>query len=645
MRAAGAVAALVLLCLSSLSASAEERILRFASAIEIQPDASLIVSETITVQVEGRAIKRGIYRDFPTRYRDRYGNRVRVGFEVLDVRRDGAPETWQQSALSNGVRVRIGRADRFLENGLHTYVLTYRTTRQIGFFDDFDELYWNVTGTDWAFPIDTAEALIRLPGEAPVLNVTAYTGRPGEQGTDWRAERDGTAVRFAATRPLAPGEGLTVVVSWPKGFVTAPSSANRLNWFIRDNAVTGVIFAGVLAVLTYYLLAWYHFGRDPAPGTIIPRFKPPKNLSPAAARFITHMGFDQTAYAAALINMAVKGYLLIEEDERDEAPFRLRRREGADPLSLSTGERRLAKALFKSGPSVALKNTNHRVVGKSLKALKATLRNEFEQGYFIRNTRLFLIGFGLTVATLIAATLISDAAPQTFISGIFLLVLSAIATYLVLRFVGARLAVAVPSLSMLAGTLGSGRVNLVAVILFMIITGFNVVALSLLNLSGGLGQILGFATLGGVNVLFFFLLKAPTLAGRALMDEIDGFRHYLSVAEKDRLNVLNPPEKTPELFERYLPYALALGVENEWSEQFADMLAAATTTPDGRGTSYQPHWYRGRAWHNGHMRDFSSALGSGLTKAVAASASPPGSHSGGGGFSGGGGGGGGGGGW
>ena len=145
-----------------------------------------------------------------------------------------------------------------------------------------------------------------------------------------------------------------------------------------------------------------------------------------------------------------------------------------------------------------------------------------------------------------------------------------------------------------------------------------------------------------INALFYHLLKAPTLMGRKLMDKIEGFKLYLSVAEKERLNILNPPERTPELFEKYLPYALALDVEHEWSEQFATVLAASAV-----GGRYRPSWYNGNSWRTDGIRGVTSSLGSSLTGAISSSATAPGSSSGsgGGGSSGGGGGGGGGGGW
>ncbi|RLA26084.1 MAG: hypothetical protein DRR11_20235, partial [Gammaproteobacteria bacterium] len=118
---AGLFALIALGFLAPTTVAADERITRFASDITINPDASLKVIETITVRSEGRSIRRGIYRDFPTTYKDRLGNRIRVKFNVLEVRRNNVSESWSIESLSNGIRVRIGNANRLLDTGLHEY--------------------------------------------------------------------------------------------------------------------------------------------------------------------------------------------------------------------------------------------------------------------------------------------------------------------------------------------------------------------------------------------------------------------------------------------------------------------------------------------------------------------------------------------
>jgi hypothetical protein len=142
-------------------AMAEEVIRNFVSDVTVNVDGSLDVVETITLRSEGLQIRRGILRDFPTTYTDKNDVRVRVGFEVTSVERDGRDENYAVESISNGQRIKIGNADVLLDDGEHTYKITYHTTRQLGFFENFDELYWNVTGSGWTFPIERASTIIR----------------------------------------------------------------------------------------------------------------------------------------------------------------------------------------------------------------------------------------------------------------------------------------------------------------------------------------------------------------------------------------------------------------------------------------------------------------------------------------------------
>lgn len=627
---------LLLLVLGSSPGLADERILTFISDVVIHPDASLTVTETIKVQAEGRSIKRGIIREFPTTYRDRFGTTVRVGFEVVDVRRDGVVENYRVESSAKGKKVYIGRKEVFLRPGVYTYTISYRTDRQLGYFQDYDELYWNATGNDWTFPIDWAQCRIELPPGARVLQSAAYTGPFGAKGSDYRESRDSKGrVVFTTTRPLGVREGLTVAVAWPKGLVTEPPKEQRLKWWLQDNLSALAALVGLLVTLTYFLVVWYRVGRDPKPGTIIPLFSPPKGFSPAGARYLRRMGYDPKTFAAAVVDMAVKGYLTIEED--DDGHFTLRRRH-KDAPDLDTGELRLGSRLFAYGEAITLKNDNHERINAARKALKESLDREINRVYFNTNRTPFLGGLGLSLLTL-GVIVVTDARLETLFALIWLSAWSVGCAFL-----------AVTVYQSWQRFWGSHR--------FQFGKAFAALGLTIFALPFFLGEIFGlgyfsleysapaavtFAVLVFLNFLFYHLLKAPTLAGRQVMDQLEGFRMYLAVAEQDRLNLLNPPEKTPELFEKYLPYALALDVEVEWSEQFAEVLAQAQV--DGR--PYSPSWYHGTSWDRLGTSGFADSLGSSFSSAIAASAAAPGSvsGSGGGGSSGGGGGGGGGSGW
>ena len=161
----------IALCLiaAACAGHAQERILDYAIEVNVGASGAIDVVEQITVRAEDQQIHRGIYRDFPTRYRDRYGNNVVVGFEVQGVERDGVTEPWFTERRSNGVRVNTGN-DNYLPRlpAEYRYTLHYRTTRQIGFFADHDELYWNAIGTGWDFAIERGSVEVRLPEAVPV---------------------------------------------------------------------------------------------------------------------------------------------------------------------------------------------------------------------------------------------------------------------------------------------------------------------------------------------------------------------------------------------------------------------------------------------------------------------------------------------
>lgn len=277
---------------------AMERITSYTSAILVNPDGSMTVREVISVQAEGNRIKRGIYRDFPTDYVDRSGNRVRVRFDVISVRRNHAPVVWSLKREGNGWRVYMGSMSQTIPPGLYTYELTYQTDRQLGFFSGYDELYWNVTGNGWAFPIDAVRAVVMLPGEGNqrFLEQHAFTGVAGSRDSDAVIAMDsGGQVVFETTRSLSPGEGLTIVSAFTKGLVVEPTREKRIKWMLADNRNLLEGLAGLLLLLAYYLVAWAAVGRDPHSGPIVPLYEPPEGLSPAAVRYIQRMGFDRKA--------------------------------------------------------------------------------------------------------------------------------------------------------------------------------------------------------------------------------------------------------------------------------------------------------------------------------------------------------------
>jgi len=562
---------LVLLLLAlPLSVLADERILSFHSDIRVMTDGMIEVTERITVRAEGNRIKRGIYRDFPTEYEDRLGNEYQVAFTPRAVLRNDQSEPYHTQTIRRGVRTYFGSANRFIEHGVHEYTFRYEASRMLGFFEEHDELYWNVTGFDWTFPIDKATATVVLDFDAPLSGISfeAYTGPFGARGNDYKSHIDSSrSVHFEATKPLSPVNGITIVVAWPKGLVDEPTRADRVGWLLKDNKNLLAAVIGFLLLLTYYVPVWRKHGRDPEEGVVVTRYEPPSGFSPASLRYIRQMYYDDKVMTAAVVNLAVKGYL---EIKRSGSKHWLIKTE-SDLLrpELAAGERELLAGLFRDGPEIELDDKNHRTLGKARAEHSDSLKDDYKSKYFRTNGLLNIPASAIVLVTTLVAV-----------------------------------------------NIGRGATPLVIAVI-----------------------VLSFLT----TAFFAIIMKRPTIRGRKVLDEMLGFKDFLEIAEKEELNLRNPPEKTPELFEMFLPFALALGVDQQWSERFASLLASIR---DPNGDAYRPSWYNG-SWNSSNLSKTTNKLSGSLNSAIGSSVSPPGSSSGsgGGGSSGGGGGGGGGGGW
>jgi len=612
--------AAVLLAACLLPAMAVEEIRSFSSRIEVLPDSDLLVTETIRVMPEGNQIKRGIYRDFPTGYSGSFGLQSSVPFELLEASRDGKPEPWRTEKKPNGLRIYLGSGNVFLPHQETTYTIKYRTGRQLGFFKGFDELYWNVTGNGWSFPILSADACVNLPPGATPRSIEAYTGPKGGKGSAFEITgKPGCDVSIGTTKPLRPGEGLTIVVTWPKGFVKAPSQTDKILSAAASNRglVAGAI--GLLAVFGYFLASWSLVGRDPERGVIIPLFAPPEGFTPQAVRYLNGLGTcDNTSLSAAILHLAMHRALTIKESSK--GVYTLTKGNGS---GLDAAGSRLLEALFAGGSSLPLTQANHSTFTAARSVLAKDLAVQAGP-FFARNTAVWVAGLLATLLPLGISLL--DARSRA--GALFMMV------WLTIWSIGC----AALSLSVFKAWHSPNKLAAIPLTLFSLpfFAGWIIGISTLLFLASP--WVCGLYVAGiALCVVFQHLLKRPTPEGQKLRDRILGFKKYLSVAEADRLGLENPPERTPELFEKFLPYALALGVEQAWSEQFADILATASHDPNSSaGTT-------GRVLPLAAASNFPSSFSSAISSASTAPGSSSGS--GGGGSSGGGGGGGGGGGW
>ena len=622
----GALAALMLFV--PATARADERILRYLSDVQVQKDSSIEVTETIDVNVENDRINHGIYRDFPTRYKGSLGTQFHVRLTFEGATLDGNPVQASVAPLGGEVRMKLGDPNRLVSVGQHEYVIRYRATREIGRFRDFDELYWNATGTEWIFPIDVAEARIRLPEAVKFGDRAVYTGPAGSKAHDAEVvdEKPGE-ITFRTTRPLGSYEGLTVAASFAKGVVAAPSSGSRFVDALADYGPPLLGLLSLVGLLAFYYVAWARAGRNPRAGTVVPIFTPPDGLSPAGMRYVTKMGADNRAFAAALVDMGVHGHIrMVEEDEGWLSGKKMRLERLASDNRLPEEENAALSDICATGNSIVMEQKNYQNFMSAKSSLSAVLKNEYEGKLFKRNLgwaaaglMLFAALFWLTCAAVAAATYGSN-------------------LWQIGVVVGSLLVAALLWLAFHNSAVGKCLLTLVGIAALAVAFAVGMPVLAAALSSGWwLSLLLPLLALPIVLSAFWWI-AAPTPEGRKVLDHIAGFKQYLSITESERLDRITPPKDTPELFEKYLPFAIALAVENHWAKRFEGILAAASV--QGQQTF---GWYSGSSSPWSNPTGFVDSVGSSLSSAVGSASTAPGSS--GGGSSGGGGGGGGGGGW
>ena len=622
-------------------ADAQERILRMDVRVRVEADASLTVTERIAFVAEHVEIRRGLIRDIPIVRREN-GRRIAADFKVLSATMDGKTTHYATHRAGNNVEVHLGD-DSYLARGRHEYVLAYRISDQLIFHDDADELYWNVTGNDWIFPIERATLHVDLPKGAIVVERDAATGVTGDKGSGWRLNRDGS---FETTRALSRGEGFTVMVAWPKGFVSEPAKTG-IDALIDRFGYDRLLGASAFFVFAWYALIWLVWGRDPKRGVVFPRWSPPDGLEPAYIGYVRRLKFGPDLLLADLIDLAVRGYLTLEPGERS---LSLRKAGGMGETkgweNLSAPHRMLMEALFLPAASVNRPSTgtltarrlggDPSVVGAADAAdTKKLLKRH--PGFYKGAGRLKLVRWnrgailagllsfgpllilcGYTIDTndllsylpFVVLTIFAGLFVKNMLHFIFHII-PRIRRTLRINRKGGR-----PQESRLAGFVVIFSVFLASIFLSHI--GFVFYrAFGNLAPSGWLQEpfSLGCLAFAVASAVFFsWHMHARTAEGRALLDKVEGFEMYLKTAERHRLEKLYPasvrgfdlgqmPRQTPQLFERLLSYAFALGIAETWADAFTAVLEAA---------DYNPEWQRGRSFNahafTGAMHGMESAM-------------------------------------
>jgi uncharacterized membrane protein len=546
---------------ASAYSTRELRIENFHSETIVMPDGTIDVTETIQAHFIGGPWH-GLYRTIPVEYVTPQGLNYTLFIDVKRVT-DGTGRTlkYESSRERHYRKLKIYVADA--DNSTQSISIEYSVSDALRFFEDRDELYWNVTGDEWDIPIQSASARIILPEGTTNIRANVFTGAYRSRAQNADVDIAGNGVEVRTRDPLHLHEGLTVAVAFDKGFVQEPTTASRLALFFRSNWPLGIPLAAFVAM--FYL--WWTRGRDPRLRPITAQYEPPNQLTPGEVGTLVDNSANMRDITASIVDLAVRGYIAIEEHQKDRMLGLMHdkdynfivQKDRAEWSKLKPHEQTLLEGLFTVG-----------TVGESVSI--SSLENHFYTNLPGIKSNIF-------------SSLVADG-------------------YYTTRPDSVR----------------SAYIAAGVIIGFLIVFG----GIKIASTQGmaPLAFIISGILTGAIVCAFGWFMPAHTEQGTRALEGVLGFEDFLVHVESDRFNRMI---KTPEMFEKFLPFAMALGVEKNWSRAFQGIL----TQP--------PQWYRGSAYGpNFYPMMFTNDLSSMSSRASTVMASAPRS-SGGSGFSGGGG--------
>lgn len=550
----------------------------FSSTINVMPDSSIIVKEKISYDFED-VLRHGITRTIPL-----FNSKNEpIKIEIISVAlNDNDNYKFTTDITNNILTIKIGDPSMLISS-MKEYTIVYRVLGSISYYDNFDEIYWNATGNDWQVSILKSEVSVILPNNVFSTQQSCYYGKPGSKV---QCNISDTNV-FSSNSIINAKEGLTVAVGFSKGVVATYSNIIKIDKYEIPKTFWPLFIPIIVFILMF--IRWFKKGRDPkGTGVIIPQYDVPENLTPIEVGVIINDEIKNKNISAEIIYLATKGYIKIKQVEPDRDNYLCLIKNKDYELTLLK-EEGLLNNIFDKKILKAIFGDNAEIGGKSL---LSSLNNNFYKS--IKDINESVIN-----TLLIKKYYLNFPKMKLHISFIFIGIWIAFMFNIFLNVLGNTDSVS----------------TLFKVILFVSII------LSII-----------------IFLIFNNLMPAKSIKGVALKEYLLGLKEYLQIAEKDRLNFHNAPDKKPEIFESLLPYAMVFRVEELWAKEFKDIY------------NNPPQWYENKSSsftiiNFGHEISIFNTAASSILSSSSSNNRVGMSGSSGGGFSGGGGGGGGGGSW
>lgn len=555
----------------------------FFSRVEIYGDNSIGVTETIQRIVEENDIKPvyGINRYFSKYHNDRMGRIHRTQMTVLEASIDGRPAEAKVLPTLFGIKVSVN-SDTPLLPGNHVFTLTYLMPDKIAEFhgdtneSSFKELIWSVTGEHWPMPITRAAAVLIFPKDAKVLSQSAATGNAFNPSRNFKIKRDEeNNLSFSLSYPLADGEGLTIFANWQDPLATVLPSASALDKFIAEHGTSAAACIAFLFILSYYIATWVGLKKNQTVSKEKTKPVQKGDFSPGVLYYAISKKADAKSLFIMLTSMASKGFLKLAENENKT--FQAIKTTDNES-SLSAIEKKIAKALFSKGStSFDFNQANALVLTRLQKNVANSLKKEYDRKFVTMHQSYFWFGILMALVAVIFISTLSLFGWATFFTA-----LGCVALVVPLYFLGTALYAETKGIPF--KTAWKSAVLLGGIAAPLLIAEFFLLYFYAIQTTP-LTAVMLFLTVICISV-FHSLLKSPSLLGKSVLENTEGYRLYLSDQSDTLLSAMrNATQKIKSLYSKHLPFALAFNLGKLWTQRFAAFADEENTL--------KPDWYNG----------------------------------------------------
>ena len=523
-----------------------ERITNYEVTVQINKNGTLTVNEVIDYDFDGAA-KHGIYRDIPLRSKKNGVDIYKSYIKMNSIKRNGISEEYSTQLFDEGIRYKVGSANKFVEKGVNKYEFNYMIYNAVFEKNGIYQVYFNAIGQFWKVPIEKAIVNIKFGNGKPVTEneikqLDIFTGEYGQSGKDYISNLNNGTIEIKTKKVLQAYNGLSFRLNLKTDNIS-PTFWDKLQtlYYAHPLIVAGPLVIILLAI--YGFITWYIFGRDVGKKAIVPEFNIPKDISAMYAAYINGVREPKEILTIGVLSLLSKGYVEADDEEGNgrNVKYTLSNSRRSKP-ELAEEEKIVFNALSSTGYIFKKERSLYNASNKILKSFE----KEYKKKVY-RDNSIFNIAFivGIIIVFMVSATASGGTAGVSDSS------LGVVSLIMIASFFGIILNMI---FSIIKNIYGNNSTFL-KIIKWMVILFISVIY-----------GVLNFIVIGIIMAMYTVYSKIIgkyTVDGMRKKEYLDGMKMYIKTAEANQIMKFNDVDELVAYFKGILPYAVALGVKNE----------------------------------------------------------------------------------